>query len=141
MMFGEVFPGQQEQTYDQDELISCHLESYPRGVGHTIMVARTHYADIADMPVELGCHFVRVTHALVNALKTVLAAEKVYRVTMCSGILSHLHFQLIPRRTGEMIGGRVFASDRGVLTNYHAVRDALAEEARKLMVITMKDAQ
>jgi histidine triad (HIT) family protein len=128
---GAVFPDQQEQTYYEDDLLTCHLESYPRGVGHTIMLARRHYADIADMPLELGCHVMRVTHALVNALKTVVAAEKVYMVTMCSGSLSHLHFQLIPRRTGEMIGGRVFASERGVLTNYRAVRDALAEEARR----------
>jgi histidine triad (HIT) family protein len=131
---GEVFPGQQEQTYYQDDLISCHLESYPRGVGHTILVARAHYGDMADMPVELGCHIMRVTHALVNALKAVVAAEKVYMVTMCSGSLSHLHFQLIPRRPGEMIGGRVFASERGVLTNHRAVRDALAEEARRRLL-------
>jgi diadenosine tetraphosphate (Ap4A) HIT family hydrolase len=78
---GDVFPRQQEQTYYQDDLISCHLESCPRGVGHTIIVARTHYADIAGMPVELGGYIVRVTHALVNALKTVVEAEKVYMVT------------------------------------------------------------
>jgi histidine triad (HIT) family protein len=83
----------------------------------------------------------RVTHVLVNALKTVVAAEKVYMVTMCSGTLSHLHFQLIPRRTGDIIGGRVFASERAVLTNYDAVRDALAVEARKCMLIAMKDVQ
>jgi hypothetical protein len=50
----EVFPGQRAQTSYQDHLIACHLESYPRGVGRTIIVARSHYADIADMPVELG---------------------------------------------------------------------------------------
>jgi diadenosine tetraphosphate (Ap4A) HIT family hydrolase len=121
----EVFPGQREQTYHQDHPIACHLESYPGGVGHTIVVARTHDADIAHMPVALGCHIMRVAHALVNALKTAVAAAKVYVVTMCSGPLSHLHFQLIPRRTGEMIGGRVFASERGVLRNYYAIRDAL----------------
>jgi histidine triad (HIT) family protein len=76
----------------------------------------------------------RVTHALVNALKTVVAAEKVYMVTMCSGSLSHLHFQLIPRRAGEMIGGRVFAAERGVLGNYHAIRDALAEDVRRRLL-------
>jgi histidine triad (HIT) family protein len=107
---GDVFPGQRQQTYYQDDFISCHLESDPRGVGYTILVARTHYADLAERPVEPGCHVVRVMHALVNALKTVAEAEKVYMVTMCSGILSHLHFQLIPRRKGEMIGGRVFAN-------------------------------
>jgi hypothetical protein len=76
----------------------------------------------------------RVTHALVNALKTIVAAEKVCMVTMCSGALSYLHFQLIPRRTGELIGGRVFVSERGVLTNYHAIRDALAEEVRRRLL-------
>jgi hypothetical protein len=48
---------------------------------------------------------------------------------------------MIPRCTGDMVGGRVFASERGVLTNYYAVRDALAVEARKRMVIAMKDGQ
>jgi histidine triad (HIT) family protein len=128
---GDVFPGQPEQTYYEDELITCHLESYPRGAGHTILVARSHYADIAEMPVELGCHIMRLTQVLVNALKTIVAAEKVYLVTMCSGPLSHLHFQLIPRRPGDLMGGRVFASERGVLTNYQAIRDALAEEVHR----------
>jgi histidine triad (HIT) family protein len=128
---GDVFSGQWEQTCYQDELITSHLESYPRGVGHTILVARTHYADIVEMPVELGCHIMRLTQVLANALKTIVAAEKVYLVIVCSGALSHLHFQLIPRRPGELMGGRVFASERGVLANYQAIRDALAEEVHR----------
>jgi histidine triad (HIT) family protein len=131
LLSGDVFPGQRERTYYQDDLVSCHLESYPHGVGHTIIVARSYYADIAEMPVDLGCHIMRVTHALVNALKMVVEAEKVYLVTMCSGALSHLHFQLIPRRPGEMMGGRVFAAGRGVLTNDQAFHAALAEEVRR----------
>jgi histidine triad (HIT) family protein len=130
---GDVFPGQQEQTYYQDALLSCHLETYPRGVGHTILVTRTHYADIAEMPVDLGCHIMRVTHAVVNALKQVVGATKVYMHTMCSGELSHLHFQFIPRRPGELIGSRVFAAERGVLTHYQATLQALHEEVRALM--------
>ena len=34
---------------------------------------------------------------------------------MCSGPLSHLHFQLIPRLPGEQIGGGVFSTERMVL--------------------------
>ncbi len=97
---GDVFPGDMARTYYQDDQLVCLLELYPRGVGHTIILSKEHYADIADMPVELGCHIVHVTHALVNALKKVVGADKVYLVTMCSGELSHLHFQLIPRRKG-----------------------------------------
>jgi hypothetical protein len=39
--------------------------------------------------------------------------------------------QLIPRRTGEMMGGRILASERGVLTNDHAIGDALTEDVRR----------
>ena len=97
---GDVFPGQAEQTYYQDALLSCHLETYSRGVGHTILVARHHYADIAEMPIDLGCHIVRITHAVVNALKRVIGANKVYMHTLCSGELSHLHFQFVPPSSG-----------------------------------------
>jgi histidine triad (HIT) family protein len=130
---GNLFPGQREQTYYQDALLSCHLETYPRSVGHTIMVARSHYADIAKMPIDLGGHIMRVTHALVTALKRVVGANKVYMHTMYSGDLSHLHFQFIPRRPGELIGGRVFAAERGVLTSYHVTLQALHDEVRALM--------
>jgi len=130
---GDVFSGQREQTYYEDALLSCHLETYPRGGGHTILVTRTHYADIAEMPIDLRCHIMRVTHAVVNALKRVVGATKVYMHTMCSGELSHLHFQFILRRPGELIGGRVFAAERGVLTHYQGTLQALREEVRVLM--------
>jgi histidine triad (HIT) family protein len=130
---GDVFPGQRAQQYYEDDLVSLHLESYPRGMGHTIILSKEHYADIAEMPVALGCHIARITHVAANALKAVVEAEKVYQVTMCSGALSHLHFQLIPRRNGEMIGGRVFASPRGVLADYEATRAALEAEMRRRM--------
>lgn len=124
---GEVFSYQSARAYYEDELVSLHLEAYPRGTGHTIIVAKPHFADIADMLLEFGYHMMRITHAAVNVLKEVVEAEKVYMVTMCSGAMSHLHFQLIPRLKGEMIGGHVFASARGVLTNYEATRMALEE--------------
>jgi histidine triad (HIT) family protein len=73
----------------------------------------------------------RLTHVLVNALKTIVAAEKVYLVTMCSGPVNHLHFQFIPRRPGYLMGGRVFAAERGVLTNYQVIRNALVDEVRR----------
>jgi hypothetical protein len=81
---GDVSSGQREQTYDQDALLSCHLETYLWGVGHTILVTRHHYAGIVKMPLDLGCHIMCVTHAVVNALKRVVGATKVYMLTVCS---------------------------------------------------------
>lgn len=45
------------------------------------MRRHTHCADLVEMSVELGGHVMRLTHAPVNARKTVVAAEKVYMVT------------------------------------------------------------
>lgn len=130
---GDIFPNSTEYTYYEDSKVVALLETYPRGTGHTIIISKEHYADITDMPVELGCHIITVTHALVNALKNVVDAEKVYMVTMCSGELSHLHFQLIPRLKGEQIGGRVFSSERGVLSQYTKLIAALKQEVQRLL--------
>jgi diadenosine tetraphosphate (Ap4A) HIT family hydrolase len=130
---GDVYQGKHDRVYYQDDQLTCMLEAYPRGTGHTIILSNAHYADISEMPVALGCHLMHVTHALVNTLKQLFGAEKVYMHTMCSGRLSHLHFQLIPRLPGEQIGGRVFASDRGVLIDYQATLEALKAEVRKYL--------
>ena len=49
---------------------------------------------------------------------------------MCSGKVSHLHFQLLPRLPGEQIGGGVFSSTRQYLASAEplagAIRTALA---------------
>ena len=57
----------------------------------------------------------RVMLLLTRALKKATGCEKVYQVTMCSGALSHLHFQLLPRQPGERIGGGVFSAPRMAL--------------------------
>ena len=125
---GDVFRDKHDRVYYQDDQLICMLETYPRGTGHTIILSKAHYADISEMPIALGCHLMHVTHALVNTLKQVFGAEKVYMHTMCSGQLSHLHFQLIPRLPGEQIGGRVFAAERGVLIDYQDTLEVLKAE-------------
>ena len=70
---------------------------------------------------------------LTRALKAVTGCDKVYQVTMCSGKVSHLHFQLIPRLPGEQIGGGVFSSTRKYLASPEplaaAIRAALTLES------------
>ncbi len=47
---------------------------------------------------------------VVKAIKRSLGAEKVYLVTMCDGVLNHLHLQLLPRYAGEKIGSTRFVA-------------------------------
>ena len=104
------------------------LEQYPRGLGHTILIAKPHVPDIAGLSDELGTELMSVMLRLTRALKTVTACDKVYQVTMCSGPLSHLHFQLIPRLPGEQIGGGVFSSKRRYLASAEPLAGAVRAE-------------
>ena len=112
---GEATATEQSLLLFEDEHSFAVLERFPRGLGHTIVIAKRHIADIAELPDALGCHLMRAMLRLTRALKEATGCEKVYQVTMCSGALSHLHFQLLPRQPGERIGGTVFSTPRMVL--------------------------
>lgn len=101
----------------EDDRSFAVLEQYPRGLGHTILISKPHVPDIAGLPDKLGSELMTVMLRLARALKTVTGCDKVYQVTMCSGPLSHLHFQLIPRLPGEPVGGGVFSSTRQFLAS------------------------
>ena len=54
------------------------------------------------------------TH-VTNKIKEVLGAVKVYMCTMCDDGRNHLHFQLIPRYEGNVIGSKLFVNERGIV--------------------------
>ncbi|MDE2999800.1 MAG: HIT family protein [Gemmatimonadota bacterium] len=112
----------------EDERCFAFLEQYPRGLGHTILIAKPHVPDIAGLSDEFGSELMTVMLRLTRALKTVTACDKVYQVTMCSGPLSHLHFQLIPRLPGEQVGGGVFSSTRKYLASAEPLASAIRGE-------------
>ncbi len=109
----------------ENERCFAVLEQYPRGLGHTIVIAKPHVPDIAALSDEFGSELMAIMLRLTRALKTVTSCDKVYQVTMCSGQLSHLHFQLIPRLSGEQIGGRVFSSKRQFLDSAEPLAGAI----------------
>lgn len=114
----------------EDDRSFAMLERFPRGFGHTIVIAKPHVSDITDLPEPLGCHPMTVMVRLARALAEVTGCEKVYQVTMCSGPLSHLHFQLIPRLPGEQLGGGVFSTERMVLKSPGPLASAIKAALR-----------
>ena len=117
MEFGDVYPNEGTVFYEDDKVI-CLFEKYARAVGHTIILSKEHYEDISDMPIELGTHIFEVSKKIIELLKEKLGAEKVYMCTMCDGKRNHLHFQLLPRLTGDTIGSKNFVKERGIIIDY-----------------------
>ena len=97
------------------EAVVCFLEEYPRTAAHTIILTKEHYEDISEMPIEVGTAVMEAATHVINKIKKVLGAEKVYMCTMCDDGRNHLHFQLIPRYAENVIGSKLFTSERGVV--------------------------
>jgi len=119
---GDIFPDEGLIIYE-DDLIRCQFEKYPRATGQTIIVAKEHYEDISEMPLELGTYILRMTSRLIALHKELLGAEKVYVCTICDGKRNHLHFQLLPRLKGEIGGYGHFVREEGILMDYHEIAD------------------
>jgi len=117
---GDIFPDEGLIFYE-DEKVSCRFEKYPRATGHTIIVAKEHYEDISEMPLELGVHILKISDAIIKLHKEIIGAEKVYMCTICDGKRNHLHFQLFPRLKGETIGFGNFAREEGIIMDYHDI--------------------
>lgn len=123
--FGGLYPDFTERKIYENEKVVCFLEEYPRTPGHTIILAKEHYEDISEMPVEVGTAVMEAATHVVNKIKEVLGAEKVYMCTMCDDGRNHLHFQLIPRYEGNVIGSKLFVNERGIVEVDKAIIEKL----------------
>lgn len=130
---GDIFPDDGLIFYE-DELVRCQFEKYPRATGHTVIVAKAHYEDISEMPLELGIHILKISDIIIKLHKEIIAAEKVYMCTICDGKRNHLHFQLFPRLKGETIGFGNFAREEGVLMDYHETVGVYRSRMKELII-------
>lgn len=120
---GELY-GNQYPIFE-DDLLRVKLELYARARGHTIVVYKPHRMDISDLADGEASHLFEACVRLVKAIKVGLGAEKVYVVTMCDGILNHLHVQLLPRYAGEPIGSTRFVAPRASVTDGDATSERI----------------
>lgn len=120
---GEVFRGQ--VVVDEDADFKIVLDSYPRMVGHTIVVYKPHREDISELADDETARLFQRCVEVVQAIKAGLGAEKVYVVTMCDGGINHLHIQLLPRYAGEPIGSKRLVDARGPLVDGEKTAQAI----------------
>ena len=120
-----IYPANTDRVFHEDELVQCFLELYPRNPGHTIVLVKPHFDDFSLLSPEHGCKLMPLLSRVAAVLQEVLDAEKVYMNTMCDGRINHLHYQLIPRFSGdEMRGSELFVK----------MRDYLLETAPRIMI-------
>ena len=94
----------------EDGLCLAFLDIGPISPGHTLLIPKTHYETIHQMPADEAAHLARHIPALADAVQKAVRAEGVNVLQnngACSGQeVFHVHVHLIPRWPGDGLGFR-----------------------------------
>ena len=118
----------------EDADVLAFLDHHPLLPGHVLVVPRTHYETLDDLPVEnVGPYFL-VVQRLARAVKTGLGADGSFVAAniRISQSVPHLHVHVVPRRKGDGLFGRNFVwlrrpypSEAAIVETQRAIQQAL----------------
>ncbi|MCH8966130.1 MAG: HIT family protein [Planctomycetes bacterium] len=96
-------------VHDDGEVLAF-LDVGPLADGHLLIIPYDHYARLVDAPAELCSRIASVVPKLGQALLAVTGAEGfnllVNNGTVAGQVVPHVHWHLIPRKTGDSLGYR-----------------------------------
>jgi histidine triad (HIT) family protein len=130
-IFCKIIAGQIPATkIYEDQVVISFLDIGPISDGHTLVIPKQHFEKLHECPAELLGQV---------SLRLGKIAQAVVRATECDGynvlcnngraagqIVEHLHFHIIPRRTGDGVFNRwpAYKYPQGKI-------EAIAEQIRK----------
>lgn len=89
----------------EDDQVFAILDITPVNKGHVLVVPKTRFSNIYDIPEELFAHIMKVTKKVAIALKIALNAEGINIIMnneKAGGhITNHAHVHVIPRYTDD----------------------------------------
>ena len=94
----------------ENESAAAFLDIAPLAEGHLLVIPRSHYTHLADMPANVCSAIGALLPRLGQALMSVTEAEG-FNVLQNNGraagqAVEHVHFHLIPRKAGDNLGYR-----------------------------------
>jgi histidine triad (HIT) family protein len=125
------------RVYEDDEALAF-LDHYPLLPGHVLVVPKTHYETLGDLPAaEVGPFFL-VVQRLAVAVEKAMRAEGSFVATniRISQSVPHLHVHVVPRKKGDGLFGKTFQwirhpypTEAAIVETQHAIRAALGDES------------
>jgi len=107
-VFCDVIASQLDpQFVFEDEISVAFLDHRPLFPGHCLLVPRSHYETLTDLPAELVGPFFANAQMLVRAVELALAADGSF-VAMNNRVsqsVPHLHVHIVPRRRKDGLKG------------------------------------
>ncbi|MFB6299405.1 MAG: HIT family protein [Halobacteriales archaeon] len=125
------------RTVYEDENVQAFLDANPLAPGHTLVIPKSHYERLNDLPTDIGCEVLTTLHRLTPAVETAVDADG-SNVAFNNGEaagqeIPHVHGHIIPRFTGD--GGapvHAIAGDRPDLDD--AELDSIADDIATQLV-------
>jgi histidine triad (HIT) family protein len=105
-VFCDLIKGAAEVSVCHDDPVAiAFLDIQPVNTGHVLVVPRTHYETLRDVPREVGLHLYQVATRLIPVVQQVAGADDL-NVIVNSGAaagqdVNHFHIHLIPRKVGD----------------------------------------
>ena len=112
----------------EDKHTLSFLDVGPLARGHTLVIPKSHYATLDQMPAELAGKCMQIVARIAPAI-LIATGAKAWNVLQNNGreaqqSVDHVHFHIIPRQTGDSIGYRWNASKLDE-SNARSLRDAI----------------
>jgi histidine triad (HIT) family protein len=113
--------------------VLAFLDHRPLFPGHVLLIPRTHFETIADLPKDLVGPLFEAGQRLAVAVKEAMAAEGTFVAinNVVSQSVPHLHLHVVPRRRKDGLRGffwprQKYPDDAAAETAAAAIRAALA---------------
>jgi histidine triad (HIT) family protein len=110
----------------EDDATLVFLDYRPLLPGHCLVVPKTHYSVLQDLPAdEVGPYF-QVVQRLAGAVEQAFAAEGAFVAAniKVSQSVPHLHVHVVPRRKGDGLFSRTLVWKRSPYACDEAIRQA-----------------
>lgn len=108
----------------EDDLSIAFLDHRPLFIGHTLLIPKTHYETLSDLPPSLVGPFFANVQLLTGAVEKAMSAEGSFVAlnNRVSQSVPHLHVHIVPRSKGD--GLRGFFWPRGKYRDEQQMQDA-----------------
>ena len=110
-IFCKIVAGQIPATkIYEDKVVIAFLDIGPVSDGHTLVVPRQHFQRLHDCPAQLLGQITSTLGKIANAVASAMDSDG-YNVLCNNGkaagqLVDHLHFHIIPRKTGDGVFNR-----------------------------------
>ena len=109
-IFCQIIEGEaaSSQVYE-DELCSAYMDIQPVNPGHVLVIPKTHFKDLSDLPSEIGAHIFQVAQRIALCLPKTNVKNEGVDLFLAHGAAAgqeifHVHLHVIPRYQGDGFG-------------------------------------